>query len=388
MIRIVRWTALLAAVTLTLTACGSDRGGGGGGTIRIAVSSESLATQLVRLAADMGKFKDEGLDVELITSNGGAQAVTAMLSGNVQFAAAGAPEVITTNAEGRRDVKALARLYSGLSGSVVLSKETAEKLGVKTDTPLEERVKAPDIPIEDRLEDLDGLDIAFASATSSLKSPVISSAESVGATVKPVYMKQENMPAAMSSGAIDALQASPPVSELAVLQAGGVMWIEGPTGQFPAEHTPTSSSTLITTQDEIDKDPDTVRKVAAAITKTAQLVVDDPGEGQRAHAVRRRGPEDLRRGVGGQQGLLHPAAGDRRAVRARHHGPAEGAVHRSGQGPGPEGPDRVRRVQPEGPGPEVVTGPDPQYMVFRQARPWAVTGPARSRRAWRLLPWR
>jgi ABC-type nitrate/sulfonate/bicarbonate transport system substrate-binding protein len=275
MIRIVRWTALLAAATLALTACGSDRGGGSDGTIRIAISSDSLATQLVRMAADLGKFSDEGLDVELTTSNGGAQAVTAMLSGNVQFAAAGAPEVITTNAKGRK-VKALARLYSGLSGSVVLSKETAEKLGVRTDTPLEERVKAPDKPIEERLKDLDGLSVAFASATSSLKAPVISSAESVGAKVDPVYMKQENMPAAMTAGAIDALQASPPVSELAVLQAGGVMWIEGPTGQFPADHTPVSSSTLITTQEEIDKDPDTVRKIAAAITKTAQLVADDP----------------------------------------------------------------------------------------------------------------
>jgi ABC-type nitrate/sulfonate/bicarbonate transport system substrate-binding protein len=277
MSRIVRWGALLAALVtaaLTLTACGSD-GGGEGGKIRIAISSDSLATQLVRMAADLGKFSDEGLDVELTTSNGGAQAVTAMLSGDVQFAAAGAPEVITTNAKGR-EVKALARLYSGLSGSVVLSKKTAEKLGVRTDTPLEERVKAPDMPIEERLKDLDGLDIAFASATSSLKSPVISSAESVGAKVAPVYMKQENMPAAMSTGAIDALQASPPVSELAVLSAGGVMWIEGPTGQFPADHTPTSSSTLITTQDEIDEDPDTVRKISAAITKTAQLVMDDP----------------------------------------------------------------------------------------------------------------
>jgi ABC-type nitrate/sulfonate/bicarbonate transport system substrate-binding protein len=84
------------------------------------------------------------------------------------------------------------------------------------------------------------------------------------------------MPAAMSADAIDALQASPPVSELAVLQAGGVMWIEGPSGQFPADYTPVSSSTLITTQDEIDKDPETVRKVSAAITKTAQLVMDEP----------------------------------------------------------------------------------------------------------------
>jgi ABC-type nitrate/sulfonate/bicarbonate transport system substrate-binding protein len=275
MSRMARWGGLLAAATLTLTACGSEGGAGKGGTIRIAISSESLATQLVRMADTLGKFKDEGLDVELTTSNGGAQAVTAMLSGNVQFAAAGAPEVITTNAKGRK-VKALARLYSGLSGSVVLSKKTAEKLGVRTDTPLEERLKAPDIPIEERLKDLDGVNIAFSSATSSLKSPVISSVEAVGAKANPVYMKQENMPAAMSSDAIDALQASPPVSELAVLQAGGVMWIEGPTGQFPAEHTPVSSSTLITTQEEIDSDPETVRKVSAAITKTAQLVMDDP----------------------------------------------------------------------------------------------------------------
>lgn len=273
MLRIARRIALLTAAALALTAFGSD--GGGGGTTRIAISSDSLATQLVRMAADLGKFADEGLDVELTTSNGGAQAVTAMLSGNVQFAAAGAPEVITTNAEGRK-VRAVARLYAGLSGSVVLSKEAAAKLGVRTDAPLAERLKAPGLPIEERLKDLDGLGVAFSSAMSSLKPPVVSSAESVGATVEPVYLKQENMPAAMSAGAIDALQASPPVSELAVLQAGGVMWIEGPTGQFPAEHTPVSSSTLITTQEEIDQDPDTVRKIAATITKTAQLVADDP----------------------------------------------------------------------------------------------------------------
>lgn len=275
MLRKTRWGALLAASALALTACGSAGGGDAGGKIRIAISSESLATQLVRMADDLGMFKAEGLDVELINSNGGAQAVTAMLSGNVQFAAAGAPEVITSNAEGR-DVKAIARLYSGLSGSVVLSKETAGRLGVRTDTPLEERLTAPDLPIEERLKDLDGLNLAFSSATSSLKSPVISSAEAVGATVNPVYMKQENMPAAMSAGAIDAFQASPPVSELGVLSAGGVMWVEGPTGQFPAEHTPTSSSTLMTTGEYVDKDPETVKKVAAAISKTAQLVVDEP----------------------------------------------------------------------------------------------------------------
>jgi ABC-type nitrate/sulfonate/bicarbonate transport system substrate-binding protein len=105
---------------------------------------------------------------------------------------------------------------------------------------------------------------------------VISAAESVGAKVNPVYMKQENMPAGMSAGAIDAFQASPPVSELGVSTAGGVMWIEGPTGEFPPEHTPVSSSTLMTTGEYIESDPETVKKVARAISKTAQFVVDNP----------------------------------------------------------------------------------------------------------------
>ena len=280
-----RLPALLAAAALAASACG---GADDGGRVKIAISSESLATQLVRMADDLGMFKAEGLSVELVNSNGGAQAVTAMLSGNVQFASAGAPEVITSNAEGR-DVKAIARLYAGLSGSLVLSKKTADKLGVDTSAPMDERLTSPDLPIEERLKDLDGLNIAFSSATSSLKSPVISSAESVGAKVNPVYMKQESMPAALSAGAIDGYQASPPVSELGVSTAGGVMWVEGPTGQFPPDHTPVSSSTLMTTGKFVDSDPDTVKKVARAITKTAQYVVDNPDKAEAN--VRKRFPD-------------------------------------------------------------------------------------------------
>ncbi|TDV56357.1 ABC transporter substrate-binding protein [Actinophytocola oryzae] len=268
---------LLVATALASAACGGSSGDGG--HIRIAISSESLATQVVRMADDLGMFKAEGLEVELVTSNGGAQAVTAMLSGNVQFASAGAPEVITSNAEGR-DVKAIARLYSGLSGSLVLSKKTADKLGVDTSASLETRLKSPDTPIEERFKDLDGLNVAFASATSSLKSPVMSSAEAVGAKVNPVYMKQESMPAALSAGAIDAFQASPPVSELGVSTAGGVMWVEGPTGEFPEDHTPVSSSTLMTTGKFIGSDPDTVKKVSRAIARTAQYVVDNPDKAE------------------------------------------------------------------------------------------------------------
>lgn len=280
-------SGFLAVLCLVLSSCsgssggssGSDDGDGGRPEITITISSESLATQLTRLAESQGFFEDAGVDVTLLNSNGGAQAVTAMLAGDAQFAQAGAPEIITTNAEGQ-EILAVGNMYTGLSGSVVLSAEAAAAAGVEGDLSREERLASPDISIEDRLAALDGLNISFASATSSLLQPVVASAEEEGATVNPVYIQQSSSPAALSSGAVDAVMASPPVSELAVVEADGVMWISGPEGEFPEELTPTSSSTLMTTRDFLDENPDAVRMLAEALTMAAQFIADSPAEAE------------------------------------------------------------------------------------------------------------
>lgn len=222
----------LAAVCLVISSCSGETGDSGGSdgggdvpAVTITIRSESLATQLTRLAESQGFFEDAGVDVTLLNSNGGAQAVTAMLAGDAQFAQAGAPEIITANAEGQ-EILAVGNMYTGLSGSVVLSAEAAAAAGVE-DLSEDERLSSPDLPIQERLAALDGLNISFASATSSLLQPVLAATEQEGATVSPVYIQQSSSPAALASGAVDGIMASPPVSELGVVEADGVMWISG-----------------------------------------------------------------------------------------------------------------------------------------------------------------
>lgn len=276
------WAGGLAALSLVLSSCSGDSGGTDEGAsaeeITITISSESLATQLTRLAESQGFFDDAGLSVTLLNSNGGAQAVTAMLAGDAQFAQAGAPEIITASAEGQ-EVLAVGNMYTGLSGSVVLSADAAAAAGIEGGSE-EERLTSPDLPIEERLAALDGLNISFASSTSSLLQPVLASAEQEGATVSPVYLSQASSPAALSSGAVDAIMASPPVSELGVVEADGVMWISGPEGEFPEGLTPTSSSTLMTTGDFLEENPEAVRQVSEALTRAAQFVADSPEDAE------------------------------------------------------------------------------------------------------------
>ena len=82
--------AVLALMAAPLTACGSDDAGSAaaadsGGTLRI--TTLGLCNEIpVFWAQENGQFKDSGLDVELVKSTGGAAALTALQSGDIDLA--------------------------------------------------------------------------------------------------------------------------------------------------------------------------------------------------------------------------------------------------------------------------------------------------------------
>ncbi|GAA2354069.1 ABC transporter substrate-binding protein [Streptomyces cuspidosporus] len=82
--------AVAAALTLTtLTACGSDASGGDGkdGKVKIMVGGLDKVIYLpAMLTQRLGYFKDEGLDVQLLTEPAGVQAETSLVAGEVQGA--------------------------------------------------------------------------------------------------------------------------------------------------------------------------------------------------------------------------------------------------------------------------------------------------------------
>ncbi|MFK4184120.1 ABC transporter substrate-binding protein [Streptomyces sparsogenes] len=82
--------AVTAALTLTtLTACGNDASAGDGkdGKVKIMVGGLDKVIYLpAMLTQRLGYFKDEGLDVQLLTEPAGVQAETSLVAGEVQGA--------------------------------------------------------------------------------------------------------------------------------------------------------------------------------------------------------------------------------------------------------------------------------------------------------------
>ncbi|MFF0065622.1 ABC transporter substrate-binding protein [Streptomyces sp. NPDC005279] len=89
--RFVKIPAAAAAATLaltSLTACGNDSSAAGkesGGKVKIMVGGLDKVIYLpAMLAQQLGYFKEQGIDVQLLTEPAGVQATTSLVSGDVQ----------------------------------------------------------------------------------------------------------------------------------------------------------------------------------------------------------------------------------------------------------------------------------------------------------------
>jgi ABC-type nitrate/sulfonate/bicarbonate transport system substrate-binding protein len=83
---------------------------------------------------------------------------------------------------------------------------------------------------------------------------------------------------ALESGAVQAMVASSPFWGAGVLKGAGVLWINGPGGELPAEVSPISSSCIQATEAFAQGNPDLLRRLQAALGDLAQLIKDNPGQ--------------------------------------------------------------------------------------------------------------
>jgi ABC-type nitrate/sulfonate/bicarbonate transport system substrate-binding protein len=232
----------------------------------IAASSSSLAYGGMKIALQGGLFQQNGLDPKVIVMESGNAAISAVVGGSVTFSAAGAGEVLAARVRGQ-DIVIVANVYRGLSGSLVLAKSVADKIGV-----------SPSAPVEQRLRALDGLTIAAPSATSAYLTPYKSAADAVGAKIKFVYMTQPAMVAALQVNAIQGMSAGAPFSLTPVMQGTGVLWISGPKGELPPADQLTSSACLQTSVDFARAHPDIIRALQATFIDVGKLIKNKPDD--------------------------------------------------------------------------------------------------------------
>jgi ABC-type nitrate/sulfonate/bicarbonate transport system substrate-binding protein len=238
--------------------------------VSIAMSSSGLPYGGLRIAQNSGLFEKHGLKPRLIVADSGNAATTALLAGSVDFSGSGPSEALTARVRGQ-DIVIIGNLYRGLSGSLVLSKATIEKLGIK-----------PDAPIADRLKAIDGLTIASPSATSAYTGPVKNGAAKYGAKPKLTYMAQPAMPAALEVNAIQGMICAAPFSIIPVVKGTGSVWVSGPRAEFPAEFMPTSSACLQTSTAYIKSHGEVVKRLQAMLMDLAGFIKQKPVDAKQA----------------------------------------------------------------------------------------------------------
>ena len=254
-----------------LAACAlARRAGAAEGTpITLAVSSGSLAYGGLRIAGKAGLFEKNGITPTITVMDSGSAAMTAVLSGSIEFCSASLGEVLAARVRGQKIVL-VANVYRGLSGSLVLAKPVAEKLGVPASAPLEAKLKA-----------IGGLAIATPSATSSYTFPFRIAGQAAGALPHFVYMAQPAMVAALKTGAVQGIIAGAPFSTEVVASGVGVMWVNGPKKELPADVEPTSSAAVETSEAYAKSHPDVVARVRASFDALSRFIKEQPDEAER-----------------------------------------------------------------------------------------------------------
>ncbi|WP_052852837.1 ABC transporter substrate-binding protein [Streptomyces avicenniae] len=234
----------------------SISGGGDGDTV---VVSETAGTPSAFLAYGVreGFFEDEGLNVEVRPSSGGASVIPALLSGDIDIA--GSNVVSALLAMGRR--MPIEMIAAGTSTSE-RADDDFSSLMVPADSP----IAGP--------EDLDGAKIAvntLQNINDIVLHSVLAEHGLGNGDVQLVEMPFPDMPAAMDRGDVDAGLLIEPFATIG--RGAGLRDIARP---YTATRPNLQIGTYLMTGDEIGEDPELARAFRAGVEATAESIARDP----------------------------------------------------------------------------------------------------------------
>ena len=219
----------------------------------------------VYVAQSKGYFKDEGLEVDVTSTNGGGPDIRALIAGDVEFSFTTGDNVVLAQQEGKK----LLMIASGLNKIFInwaMHKDSAKAKGITESTPLAEKLKA-----------LKGLTIGFTN-------PGALTAHLAGfVTRKAGYAPQQDVNmiaigsgatwvAALENRKVDVALTAPPVPETAVSRGFAIPFLsytqyaELGAPEFLMEN-------LIVRPDTAAKDPDLVRRMTRALVKANKWAV-------------------------------------------------------------------------------------------------------------------
>lgn len=272
--------AALVALTIGLAACGAPaaappgqngapagQGGGSGDKIIIGVGGQTLLTYMpTTLAAQLGYYKEAGLDVELQDLQGGSKALTAMIGGSTQVTSGYYEHTIQMQAK-NQSIKAFVDM--GESSGVALIVAPKNKDKIKT------------------VADLKGKNIGVTSPGSSTDMYVkyLLNKDGLGkdaASVSAIGAGSSAVAAVENSQVDAAVMLEPDITVLnkrvgtPLPMLGDLRTREQVKALYGSDTWP--SSCLYAKTEWLEKNPEKAKKLATAIAKTLQWVQTHSGE--------------------------------------------------------------------------------------------------------------
>jgi len=232
----------------------------------LAVPAVGLTFSSTVLAEDLGLWTKEGLHVRTVITPGVGSS-NAVLAGSADFGIGSAASLMRANARGQRLV-AIVQLMDRLTGEIVLRKDLADRAGITSAMPIEQRAQA----LRGRRVAVDGIN-----AMPHLMLKHVASKGGLDPerdlTVTP--MQPPSMIAALKSGAIDGFSSGMPWTVTAVRDGTAAMLVSAPRGDL-ADLYPFSFLVVVTRQGFCEEKPIACRKMAGGYKRAFAMIQDQP----------------------------------------------------------------------------------------------------------------
>jgi NitT/TauT family transport system substrate-binding protein len=235
-------------------------------TVRMAQPLNALAFLSVYAARANGYFNDEGLTLELIIVQGGAD-LAALIGESVDFDATSTGSLLRAFSGGTE----LLGVYNILGKCVidlVIRKDAAKRLGITTAMPVQERLKR-----------IKGTVIGtFGIATYTYQVAYFLAKEAGLEPGKNVTLLNvgdgDSALVALKTGHIDIMSYGPPFSQMAIKNGDAISLVANTKGEYPKLNS-FQANVLLVRPEYAKKNPDTVRRVARALVRGSRWVAEN-----------------------------------------------------------------------------------------------------------------
>jgi NitT/TauT family transport system substrate-binding protein len=270
--------------------------------LRITIPVPAMVYYPIFVARDLGYFKNEGLDLEVVVTQGDGPDIDALIAGSVQFAAT-TPNRLFTAYQGGKPLLGVLSLSNRLGINCFMSKQKADALGIMETTP-----------VQDKLLKLKGLVVGATRPGAFTYLVAVDYLKRAG------YVPQEDakiigagggpaMLAAVENNKLDLACISSPTPELAVSRGQSIMFMNNSLG-WDKQYDEFMFAILYVRPDYAKNNAGTVRKVIKSLQSAMSYISVTPFEQQKDMLIASFGGVDertLRKALTNVQAAIEPS---------------------------------------------------------------------------------